>query len=160
MGWAQHHDMKPPAEKPVALYKGMGNWHHPIAVKNAEAQKFFDQGLALLYGFNRYEALRSFRKAAELDASAAMPWWGMAMATGPYINMGTEGDGDLDSKAACQAVEAGLKIAGAPPRERAYLEAAATRCPEYKPEAYVAAMKRWPSAIRTIWTRPRCMRRA
>ena len=38
-----------------------------------EAQKFFDQGLALLYGFNRYEALRSFRKAAELDASAAMP---------------------------------------------------------------------------------------
>ena len=63
LGWAQHHDMKPPAEKPVALYKGMGNWHHPIATKNAEAQKFFDQGLALLYGFNRYEALRSFRKA-------------------------------------------------------------------------------------------------
>jgi hypothetical protein len=56
MGWAQHHDMKPPVEKPVALYKGMGNWHHAIAVKNAEAQKFFDQGLALLYGFNRYEA--------------------------------------------------------------------------------------------------------
>ena len=64
------------------------------------------------------------------------------MATGPYINMGTEGDGDLDSKAACEAVATGLKIAGAPPRERAYLEAAATRCPEYKPEAYVAAMKR------------------
>ena len=142
LGWAQHHDMKPPVEKPVVLYKGLGNWHHPIAVKNAEAQKFFDQGLALLYGFNRYEALRSFRKAAELDASAAMPWWGMAMATGPYINMGTEGDGDLDSKAACQAVETGLKVAGAPARERAYLEAAAARCPEYKPEAYVAAMKR------------------
>jgi tetratricopeptide (TPR) repeat protein len=142
MGWAQHHDMKPPVEKPVALYKGMGNWHHAIAVKNAEAQKFFDQGLALLYGFNRYEALRSFRKAAELDATAAMPWWGMAMATGPYVNMGTEGDGDLDSKAACEAVATGLKIAGAPPRERAYLEAAATRCPEYKPEAYAAAMKR------------------
>jgi tetratricopeptide (TPR) repeat protein len=141
LGLAQHHDMKPPAEKPVALYKGLGNWHHPIAAKNAEAQKFFDQGLALLYGFNRYEALRSFRKAAELDSSAAMPWWGMAMATGPYINMGTEGDGDLDSKAACQAVEAGLKIAGAPARERAYLEAVATRCPEYKPEAYAAAMK-------------------
>ena len=134
--------MKPPVEKPVVLYKGLGNWHHPIATKNAEAQKFFDQGLALLYGFNRYEALRSFRKAAELDASAAMPWWGMAMATGPYVNMGTEGDGDLDSKAACKAVEAGLKIAGAPARERAYLEAAATRCPEYKPEAYARAMKR------------------
>jgi hypothetical protein len=90
LGWAQHHDVKPPAEKPVVLYKGLGNWQHPIATKSAEAQKFFDQGLALLYGFNRYEALRSFRKATELDASAAMPWWGVAMATGPYINMGAE----------------------------------------------------------------------
>jgi hypothetical protein len=49
----------------------------------AEAQKFFDQGLALLYGFNRYDALRSFRKAAELDPQAAMAHWGMAMAQGP-----------------------------------------------------------------------------
>ena len=141
VGWTQQHEMKPPLEKPAALYKGLGNWHHPIAAKNSDAQKYFDQGLALLYGFNRYEALRSFRKAAELDPSASMPWWGMAMATGPYINMGTEGDGDLDSKAACQAVETGLKITAAPPRERAYLEAAATRCPEYKPDAYAASMK-------------------
>ncbi|MEO8369824.1 MAG: hypothetical protein ABI806_11535 [Candidatus Solibacter sp.] len=141
VGLAQQHEMKPPVEKPVALYKGMGNWRHAIATKNAEAQKYFDQGLALLYGFNRYEALRSFRKAAELDATAAMPWWGMAMSTGPYVNMGAEGDGDLDSKAACQAVEKGLKIAGAPARERAYLEAAATRCPAYKGDVYAAAMK-------------------
>src|SRR5258707_3944477 len=78
------------AEKPVALYKGLGTWRHPIATKNAEAQKFFDQGLALLYGFNRYEALRSFKRALELDAAALMPYWGMAAAQGPYINM----DGD------------------------------------------------------------------
>jgi hypothetical protein len=141
LGAAQAQDMKPPKENPVALYKGLGAWHHPIAARNPEAQKYFDQGLALLYGFNRYEALCSFRKAAELDPTAAIPWWGMAMATGPYINMGTEGDGDLDSKAACRAVEAGLKIPDSAPRERAYLEAAATRCPEYKPDVYVAAMK-------------------
>jgi hypothetical protein len=95
---AQHHEAGRPAEKPVALYKGLGNWRHPIATRNADAQKFFDQGLALLYGFNRYEALRSFRKASELDPTAAMPYWGMAMSTGPYINMGAEGDGDLDSQ--------------------------------------------------------------
>jgi tetratricopeptide (TPR) repeat protein len=135
------HEMARPAEKPVALYPGLGNWKHAIATRSPEAQKYFDQGLALLYGFNRYEALRSFRKANELDPAAAMPYWGMAMATGPYINMGVEGDGDLDSKAACAAVASGLKIAGAPARERAYLEAAATRCPEYKPEAYASAMK-------------------
>src|SRR5258708_5054321 len=73
--FAQHHPA--PAEKPVALYKGLGAWRHPITTSNADAQKYFDQGLALLYGFNRYEALRSFRKAAELDGAATMAYWGM-----------------------------------------------------------------------------------
>src|SRR4051794_40787552 len=118
------------AEKPVALYKGLGLWRHPIATKNAEAQRYFDQGLALLYGFNRYEALRSFKRASELDPSAAMPYWGMAAANGPYVNM--DGDPSFDLKAACSAVEEGRKIAGAPERERAYLDAVAMWCPEYR----------------------------
>jgi hypothetical protein len=28
---AQAQDRKPPEENPVALYKGLGAWHHPIA---------------------------------------------------------------------------------------------------------------------------------
>jgi hypothetical protein len=60
-------------EKPVALYKGLGAWRHPISTQNSDAQKFFDQGLTLVYGFNRYEALRSFNQASKLDPSAAMP---------------------------------------------------------------------------------------
>src|SRR5215813_11013706 len=98
-----------PAEKPVALYKDLGVWRHAIHTRNADAQKYFDQGLNLMYGFNRYEALRSFRKAAELDPQAAMTYWGMAMATGPYINM--DGDPDYKMKESCDAVDAGLKIA-------------------------------------------------
>lgn len=138
LGMAQQHQA-PSAEKPVVLYKGLGIWRHPISATNAEAQKFFDQGLTLLYGFNRYEALRSFRKAAELDPRAAMAYWGLAMAQAPHINMDLEGDVDL--KASCANVQAGLKIAGAAGRERGYLEAAATRCPEGGPQAYIAAMK-------------------
>lgn len=144
-----------PAENPVVLYKGLGVWHHPIATRSPEAQKFFDQGLALLYGFNRYEALRSFRKAAELDPQASMAYWGMAMAQGPYINM--DGDPSYDLKGACSAVEAGNKVVGAPPRERAYLAAAATWCPEYKSPAYSEAMRalaaRYPDDLdaRTIY---------
>src|SRR3954469_21196909 len=57
--------MPAPAEKPVTLYKGLGIWHHAIRTQSADAQKYFDQGMALNYGFNRYEALRSFRKATE-----------------------------------------------------------------------------------------------
>ena len=85
--FGQHHAAPP--EKPVTLLKGLGTWHHPIATKNPEAQKYFDQGLALLYGFNRYEALRSFTKAAELDPTAAMAWWGMAMSHGSVHQHGS-----------------------------------------------------------------------
>jgi hypothetical protein len=96
------------SEKPVVLYKGLGVWKHPIVTANPEAQKFFDQGLALLFGFNRYEAFRSFRKAAELDTKAVMAYWGMAMAQGPYINM--DGDPSFDLKGSCMAVDAGRKL--------------------------------------------------
>ena len=149
-GFGQHHEMKPPVEKPVALYKGLGVWRHAISTKNAEAQKFFDQGLALLYGFNRYEALRSFQKASELDPSAVMAYWGMAAAQGPYINM--DGDPSFDLKAACAAVEAGRKTAATgTDRERGYLEAQSAWCPEYRPAEYVRAAKalaeKWPDDL-------------
>ncbi len=140
-------------EKPVALYTGTGVWKHSIQTKSPEAQKYFDQGLSLMYGFNRYEALRSFRKAAELDPEAPMAQWGIAMATGPYINM--DGDPTYDMKTSCGAVERGIKLNIRSDRERSYLQAAATRCPEYKdPEAYVSAMRglaeRWPDDLDAV----------
>jgi hypothetical protein len=39
-------------EKPVVLYPGLGTWTHPIATQIPEAQRYFDQGLTLMYGFN------------------------------------------------------------------------------------------------------------
>ncbi len=134
----QHHHAS--AEKPPALLPGTGTYGMPIATKSAEAQKFFDQGLNMLYGFNRYEALRSFRRASELDPQALMPYWGMAMAQGAHINM--DADGDVDLKAACEAVKAGRAVqASAPQREREYLDAVATRCPSDDPAAYIQAMR-------------------
>jgi tetratricopeptide (TPR) repeat protein len=138
LAMAQHH-AAPAPEKPVTLYKGLGAWRHPIATRSPEAQKFFDQGLALLYGFNRYESLRSFRKASELDPQAAMTFWGMAMAQGPYINM--DGDPSYDLKSACMAIDAGRKLTGAPEHEKAYLAAVATWCGDSRPAAYTAAMR-------------------
>ncbi|MEX2264249.1 MAG: hypothetical protein WD696_20005 [Bryobacteraceae bacterium] len=127
-------------EKPPVLLEGMGTHRHSIATRVTEAQQFFDQGLNLLYGFNRYEAFRSFRRAAELDPQAVMPRWGMAMAQGPHVNMDL--DGDVNMKASCEAVQQGMALrANAPERERAYIEAAATRCPEYKPSEYQQAMR-------------------
>lgn len=139
VGFGQHHPA-PPSEKPVTLFRGLGTWHHRIATKSAEAQRFFDQGLALLYGFNRYEALRSFRKAAELDPAAPMPWWGIAMAQGPHINM--DSDGDVDMKKSCEAVEAARRLPNATENERAWIEAIGKRCPEYRPREYIDAMSK------------------
>lgn len=148
--FGQHHEMKPSVEKPVVLYKGLGSWRHSISTKNPEAQKFFDQGLSLLYGFNRYEALRSFQKASELDPAAAMPYWGIAASQGPYVNM--DGDTSVNPKSSCAAWEAGTKVAGtAPERERDYLRAIASWCPEFRPAEYVRAMKalaeKWPDDL-------------
>src|ERR1700731_1391366 len=80
------HDHTSDAAGPAQLLSGMGSLHHPIATSNPEAQKFFDQGLTLMYAFNHDEAVRSFRRAAELDPKAAMPWWGISNALGPNYN--------------------------------------------------------------------------
>ncbi len=115
------------AARPATLLKGMGAHRHAIATKSPEAQRFFDQGLTLLYGFNREEAARSFRRAAELDPQSPMPWWGLAMTLGPHINM--DGDVDVDRKASCEAAAKARSLAaGAPGHERAYAEAVNARC--------------------------------
>jgi tetratricopeptide (TPR) repeat protein len=127
-------------EKPVALIPHLGVHTHRISTRSAEAQKVFDQGLTLLFGFNRYEALRSFRKAAELDPAAPMPLWGVAMALGPHINM--DMDRDMNLSEGCSALSKARALAAISNYEKAYLEAAATRCPAYQPDSYIEAMRR------------------
>ena len=68
------------------LFDGMGDRHRPITTDSAEAQRYFDQGMAWMYAFNHDEAIRSFAKAAELDPEAAMPWWGISVCEGPNYN--------------------------------------------------------------------------
>ncbi|HSS19696.1 MAG TPA: hypothetical protein VLL54_06455 [Pyrinomonadaceae bacterium] len=122
---AQHSEMQMPAPKPVALLPGLGTLHHPVSTKNAEAQRFFDQGLRMTYGFNHEEAVRSFQRAAEIDPQLAMAWWGIAYALGPNINQDVDPEHE---KAAYDAVQKALGLSeDAPANERAYIEALATR---------------------------------
>jgi tetratricopeptide (TPR) repeat protein len=65
---------------PAQLMEGYGKVSMPITTKSAEAQQFFNQGLALLHSFWFYEADRSFERAAQLDPECAMAQWGIAMA--------------------------------------------------------------------------------
>jgi tetratricopeptide (TPR) repeat protein len=125
-GFAQQPTKTGPT-RPVQLLPGLGNHRHPIAIKSLEAQKFFDQGLALSYAFNRAEAARSFLRAAELDPSAAMPWWGVSLSLGRHLNM--DFDQDVDAAGAFAAIEKARTLMGnAPENEKAYIEALEKRC--------------------------------
>src|SRR5437870_4603337 len=131
--------------RPVTMVSGLGDLHHPVSTSNAEAQKFFDQGLRFIYAFNHDEAARSFGHAAELDPKLAMAYWGVAEAVGPNYN---DPASDDRFKRAHEAIQkAGDLSAAASPVEKAYVQAMALRFPggdadrRQAAEAYHAAMR-------------------
>jgi tetratricopeptide (TPR) repeat protein len=74
------------SEKGAPLFKGLGKFHYAITTRSTTAQKYFNQGLTLLYAFNHGEAGRSFMEVIRLDSGCAMAWWGMGMVLGPNYN--------------------------------------------------------------------------
>jgi tetratricopeptide (TPR) repeat protein len=113
------------------LFQGMGEYHRPITTADPGAQRYFDQGMVLAFGFNHAEAIRSFRAAQKLDPSCAMCFWGEALATGPNINVTSKGKAIMspaDRVAAHAAAQKALSLAAATtPVERALIEALVTR---------------------------------
>ncbi len=110
------------AEKlPGPLLDGLGDLHHPVTTESKQAQRYFDQGLRLLFGFNHKEAIRSFRSAAQLDPDCAMAHWGVAYAYGPHVNKPMDTNDTAGAWAALQlAVAAKAK---ASEKEQAYITA-------------------------------------
>src|SRR5580704_3626542 len=126
---AQDHAMgaaKPRASS-VHMMTGLGDLHHPVSTKNAEAQNFFDQGLRQIYAFNHAEAARSFQKAAELDSKLAMAYWGIAEAVGPNYNDPASED---RFKQAHEAIQKAMDLSsGVSETERGYISAMEKRFP-------------------------------
>lgn len=75
-----------PDQPSPPLFSNMGQFSYPITTESEMAQKYFDQGLKLTYGFNHAEAGRAFKEAARLDPNCVMALWGQALALGPNIN--------------------------------------------------------------------------
>ena len=119
------HNHPAATSKPAELLEGLGNHTHPIATNSKVAQQFFDQGLALIFGFNHDEAARLFARAAELDPKSPMPHWGIALALGPNYNMPPMPDREEKAWIAIDKAVALSKTA--PENERAYVEALVTR---------------------------------
>src|SRR4249919_3012647 len=106
---------------PGPLLDGLGDLHHPITTQSKQAQRYFDQGMRLLFGFNHKEAIRSFRSAALLDPTCAMAHWGVAYASGPHINKPMDSNDTANAWAALQLAVARKEKASA--KEQAYITA-------------------------------------
>jgi tetratricopeptide (TPR) repeat protein len=60
--------------RPVPLRTGIGRAHDTVSTRVAEAQAFYDQGLAYLHGYMWIEAARSFNAALARDPQLAIAY--------------------------------------------------------------------------------------
>ena len=124
-------DAKLIARAGAPLFDGMGNHHHSITSSNPGAQRYFDQGLIIDFAFNHAESVRSFRAAQRLDPNCAMCYWGEALASGPNINVTSNGKvvmSDEDRVTAHTAIQKALTLKDRVSlRENDYIEALAVR---------------------------------
>ncbi len=118
-----------PADAQAPLLNGITVHRRKITTNSAEAQRYFDQGLNLVFAFNHDEAIRSFTEAAKFDPACAMAWWGIALCHGPHINNPVMDE--PRSAAACEALsKAQAHCESASPVEQALIRALASRYAE------------------------------
>ncbi len=138
----------PPDLAPVGanLIEGLGDYSMPVTSKGKDVQRWFDQGLAMTYGFNHDAAERSFLKSAELDPDCAMCWWGASLVLGPHVN--AKMDPANNAKAWDRLQRAKAAADDASEKEQAFIKALSARYAAEPPEdrrpldeAYAAAMK-------------------
>lgn len=113
------------------LFDGMGEHEHPVTTSDPDAQRYFNQGLVIDFGFNHAESARSFRAAQTLDPKCAMCFWGEALALGPNINVTSNGKvvmADDDRRNAFAAIQKAVALSeSVTEQERDYINALATR---------------------------------
>lgn len=130
------------------LHDGLGELTMQVTTGSAQAQAYFDQGLAFAWGFNHAEARRSFAEAGRLDPDCAMCFWGEAFVLGPNINDGMPADA---VRPAYEAVRRALALKDrVTPREQALIEALASR---YAPSSMAARPpldQAWADAMRGV----------
>ncbi|MBU6416496.1 MAG: hypothetical protein KJS83_04930 [Xanthomonadaceae bacterium] len=129
------------------LFETFGDLHRDVATRVPAAQRYFDQGLRMAYGFNHEAAGRSFAEAARLDPQCAMCVWGQALVLGPNINLPMDPAHAKDATAL--AARAASLAAMAHPVDRALIHALQTRYADPAPQdrapldrAYADAMAR------------------
>ncbi len=133
--------------KDAPLFDDPGTINYPVSTVSGLAQKYFNQGLTMLYAFNHGEAGRSFKAAMEYDSTMAMAYWGLAMVLGPNYNAALNPSSLSEIN---EAIDRAVKFSRiASEKERMLIDALAQRFPRQEVEdmtpynaAYARAMKR------------------
>lgn len=137
------------AQADPQLFNNLGSLHRSISTTSDAAQRYFDQGLRLVYAFNHEEAIRSFEEAARQDPHAPMPHWGIALALGPNINEAMSAD---DERRAIQSIRnARERLEGASEVEKAYIDALTKRYLPIKKANRASLDKAYAEAMRAVW---------
>ena len=135
------------------LLSNLGSLHVAITTDSADAQKYFDQGMRLLYGFNHAESLRSFREAARIDDRCSMCFWGQALALAPNINDSAIGP-DREQQGYKAIREALKRRDRAKDKERALIDALAVRFAEKPPGGDRTALNQaYAKEMQKVWLR-------
>ena len=126
-----------------------GTYSRTISTQSPDAQKFFDQGLRLAWGFYFPESIASYQQASLFDPDHPMPYWGIAHAAGPNPNSRYAQMPDDPQGAGLAAIEAALaRIDRATPMEAAliralyvFYDAVSISDPGERDRAYLAQMR-------------------
>jgi tetratricopeptide (TPR) repeat protein len=132
------------------FFEGLGSYSRTITTSSPEAQKYFNQGLNFLFGFNHGAAIRAFQAAEAIDPDCAMAHWGVALACGPHINFPVVPPpaAELAWKELALAQE---HAAHASTVEQALIEALSHRYADPQPEDRGSLDQAYADAMRSAW---------
>lgn len=139
------------SQRPTArLYEGFGNFTRPVSTSSNRAQRYIDQGLQWLYGFNDDEAIRCFQEAARLDPDCAFAWWGIAFANGINVNDPIMSEQESENARAGIA-EALARRENASAVERALIEALQHRYASSAEDDQLQQESAYAQAMEMVW---------
>jgi tetratricopeptide (TPR) repeat protein len=132
------------------FFSGLGPYTRKVTTNSKTAQKYFDQGLAFLYGYNYDESIRSFEAAAASDPNCPMAFWGIAMANGGGVN--DDQANAARAVAAWNAAKTALQLSDkASPVEKALIKAVNKRYAMPPPFDRKPLDESYADAMRGVW---------
>ena len=131
------------------LVPGLATYQRAVTTRSEFAQRWFDQGMTLYWGFDHDEAEHSFARAAEIDPGCAMAYWGEALSAGPNYNNASMDE--ARSRRAHEALEkARANVDDESPAEQALVTALEKRYAWPPPEDRRALDEAWAAAMKAV----------